>query len=172
MTPPVLSGTTKNPSQRYGKIFETSKIKHYPRYHSNCAPQGAPLVGLQQALCLHAAVTGRVYLPRRPRGSSFQLRSYKPAGLSLWLAPAATSLKDAPRRPLRHRFSSYSTVLMMLPHLSRQVKCKFFAHRGKSFPAKAPLRRRSPGKNRCAPQKELHFPKLYYIISPYCYSNI
>ena len=56
------------------------------------SPHMAPLVGLQQALCTHAAVTGRFYFQADP-GSSFQLRSYKPLPPPCRLAPAAGSLK-------------------------------------------------------------------------------
>ena len=63
----------------------------------------APLVGLQQALCTHAAVTGRFYSRPSPV-SSFQLGSYKHAVSPSQLAPPAGSLKGCLRGPLRHSF--------------------------------------------------------------------
>ena len=64
----------------------------------------APLVGLQQALCSHAAGTGGFY-SRHPPVSSLQLGSYKHAVPPSRLAPTAGSLKGCLRGPLRHSFS-------------------------------------------------------------------
>ena len=89
----------------------------------------APLVGLQQALCTHAAVTGRFYSRPSPV-SSFQLGSYKHAVSPSRLAPPAGSLKGCLRGPLRHSFwaapkGPFIQFGTILPNLWQKVKYKF-----------------------------------------------
>ena len=89
----------------------------------------APLIGLQQALCTHAAVTRRFYSRQGPV-SSFQLGSYKLAASFSRLAPTAGSLKNYLRSPLRHSFwaapqGPFIQFGTILPNLWQKVKYKF-----------------------------------------------
>ena len=86
----------------------------YPRYHSNCAGT-APLLGLQQALCSHAAVTGGVY--QSPQGrSNLQLgRDGTMRRPATGLPPVPGSLGADGLVRLRHRFS-YSLAEKSTPY--------------------------------------------------------
>ena len=94
----------------------------------------APLVGLQQALCSHAAGTGGFY-SRHPPVSSLQLGSYKHAVPPSRLAPTAGSLKGCLRGPLRHSFSGRPNraAIRLWHHLTisagKRSRGNFGAHR-------------------------------------------
>lgn len=98
----------KNSSQRF--LFETSHNQvMYPRYHSNCASERSAALGLQQALCSHAAVTGGVYLPGGR--SDLQLGrdgNMRPSAAGLPPPPALCKQNRLVR--LRHRFSDSLAV--------------------------------------------------------------
>ena len=85
---------TKNPPQRYSKIFETSnkipavplKLHFQRKYHSSGSNKPYALTRQSR----------EGSTPGRKPVSSFQLRSYKRAVPSRWLAPTATSLRAFP----------------------------------------------------------------------------
>lgn len=75
----------------------------YPRYHSNCGKKAATL-GLQQVLCIHAAITEDIYslsLSGLQLGRDGMLNK-RDTGLT----PNPGSLKDVLFVRLRHRFSN------------------------------------------------------------------